>query len=93
MAQIRPLCSEIYAKCYRSLIDISPELQTNFATPSSHSSSIALESQPEKIDETVSGRPSSDDRHDDASYSQETEDDLKRDRAAPDFIDIPFPEA
>lgn len=89
LAQIRPLCSEIYAKCYRSLIDLSPELQTNVATPSSHSLSITLASQPEKIDD-LSWRPSSEDGQDAASYSQETEDDLKRDRAAPDVIDFPI---
>jgi len=91
LAQIRPLCLEIYAECYHWLIDLSPELKTYSVSPNSHSLNVSSTNLPQKMEDAVGWQSSSDERQDTASWEQEAEDDLTRDQSSPDdLVNLPF---
>lgn len=86
LTQIRPLCIEIYAECYRSLINLSPEIQN--ASTSSHSLSLSLANLPQRLDKAVSWHADTSDRSQTAYWQQK--DHLGSDRATPDLVDVPY---
>lgn len=89
LAQIRPLCLEIYAECYRSLINLSPEIQIPAADPS-HSLGISPVNLSPRMEESVSWQSTTaSDRQEVAFWQPEMEDNLERDRTAPNLINFP----
>lgn len=92
LAQIRPLCLEIYAECYRSLINLSPEIQIPASDPS-HSLGISTGNLSPRIEESVIWQgTNASDRQEVAFWQPEMEDDLDCARTTADLINFPHTE-
>lgn len=86
LAYMRPICIEIYAECYRSLINISPEVQIHANTSSQP---LTFANLPQQQAEQASWQSLSDDRYE----VELAENNLERDRTLPDLKNLPFAEA
>lgn len=89
LAQIRPMCIEIYAECYRALINLSPEVPIASASASSQSLTLGLANLPQKLEQQVSWQPLKGDRHD----VELAENHSAFDRNLPDIKNLPFADA
>ena len=92
LAQIRPLCLEIYAECCRSLLNLSPEIQARSASPNSNLSGLSLVNLSQKLDGEVKWQPTSKDCQEVAFWDRETQEHLTRDRPASELRDFSIPD-
>ena len=89
LLHVRPLCLEIYTECYRSLINLNPDLQIHSANTGG-SLSISLTNLPQKLDETVNWQSSSPSNSDREQLETDAENDLTSDRPASEQVFLPF---